>query len=856
MDPNENTIPSLFSKHIRIIAVVGVLLVILVSIVFANYLLSTRSTSSTQNSTSIPPSGSTSLSPTTNRNTNNPLTLQLQIDEYDMKTTLPTLPSSVPLFRLKSSFNVEEIKQLANKLGLSEIVRSNGHQIIFADKSNPSSVGGLIFDVETGRFKYESYGNTTPALSVAGQSSVATAQSFFQELFPNDTTVTCASTYRVKGISPEIEYVECHRDWQKVGGLPILNAVGVLNIPEETSLSTLSLGKSQSDTPSDPSIIMTSNNTNGKVRPNDFNTITFAVDSTSNRIVSIDSNLRWIDDTQVLSSSRDLSSPQDALNEFINNKADFSLAIPAGKGSVDAAKIYVDGRLKGKKAQVTDYLLAYLEKPAAAAQTYLAPMYIIRGLVTLENGYTMRFIQTVPATTQKLSFLSSSKGEIAGVSSTSDESDRGQKQGTFQLGGPTFTPTPTPCPPGYILNEGSCILIKWGEPQPTTTPPAVQYACDLSQYITFQLPGIGLVGWDGVKTHVFYFISPQGTTFDFSQIRDQFYSAAEKQVVISFSKILELNHRLDALNGKPVTDAQVASAIQESIPVTQSQYPFTASLYTTAYFPALIQGTSLDAALSGVNTDIKPHLSSAFAKFKQVLIAGEGKTQAKLPDLFPGQSLTLFMGVFALQSDPSNNPCPYISGDSPFIFLSTDTPRTFEISLEDVNVSYHFPNFGKEQAWKGTVALSGEIKLDTMQNFSSQSLYYEYTHNSVHLTSAHDIAVSNTKESIDTLTTYIASTLRLSSQESEALRTEVYKITSLETVKKSQFIRVGVASQESINRSLPLLISPQPTVLYRLHLLISPLSKKEFQKYSHDEVSLSLKPIERDGFTVIEIGAR
>lgn len=800
----------------------------------------------------------------------------LRFDTYQLMSAMPVPPPSLSLYYLKISFTPQEVEAFANKLGLTEKIPTTNKKIVaYINTSDPQKRGALMFNTNTGKFRYESYGVLEPRIVIGGNNNL-NAQTFISELFPGDTTISCNDSYNKNGLDSSLKYVECHRDWQKVGNMPILNAVGVLNIPENVLLSSLELAKNNYNLPPDQTVVNSSDNSDSQIRPNDFNTVTLVIDPQTDRIISVDSNLRWIEKKELISPSQDLLTPQEAYNEFSSANADYSFFIPAGNGTVNLQSFTNTTLLHSRKAQITDYLLTYLEKPDTAIQRYLIPMYLIRGIATLDNGYTIRFVQTVPATRKKLSFISDSLGEIAGVSSSSDESDRGQKQGTFFFPTVTptslsFTPTPTPCPPGYILNEGSCILIKWGDtgtpvpsasptsipiPLPTAThtpiptPPTVRDVCDASGLLTFNLPGIGKVGYDGVKTHVFYFIPAEGTTFNFEEVRPQFYALAEEQVTISFSKILKITNKLSDLNGKNSSDKEIASSLLEAMPKAQNNYPFTASLFTTALFPAIISGKPVDTDLPGVNTDIKPHLSSSFKKFTEALRSGQALQLAEKPDLFPGPSLSLFMGIFAL-SQSNNQACPYISGDSPFIFLYSEKNTKFSINLSGIPVTYEFPKLSPKNTWDGTVG-PDRMSLDSVHNFSVNSLYYEYDREKVPLNGKNGKIVKNSLPDVDAYLTRLADELGLTAQETASLLIDIHQ--ALFGI-KSDYVSVSLVNEKEVNDRLPLVFSPQPDHLYRIQFVLNSASSFEYLKEKVAPPDTSLTPLQREGFTVVEIGA-
>ena len=323
-------------------------------------------------------------------------------ESYENKTTLPAVPQNINQYTFKSKFTVEEVHQIALKLGLTELKQSGKDYVLAYNLDHPQNQGLLTFNLISGSFTFESYG--THQSPITGVSPTTTAFSFLKNLGVIDDTVTCPITYQKQGID-NVTFVECHRDWGKAGA-PILSFVGSLNVAEGQPLSQLTVGKTDKTTPIDSSIINVSSGENGKARPNDFNTATVAV-SSENNIIFVQSNLRPIEKITPLL-AKNLVTPQQALNQFMANQANLSLSSLRGSGTVDLTKVYPQNEAKAKKAFITDYLLVYLEKPPNNKQEKLSPMYLIRGVAELESGYSIQFIKTLPAT--KGNYLSSVLG--------------------------------------------------------------------------------------------------------------------------------------------------------------------------------------------------------------------------------------------------------------------------------------------------------------------------------------------------------------------------------------------------------------------------------------------------------------
>ncbi|MBI3443585.1 hypothetical protein HY008_02855 [Candidatus Woesebacteria bacterium] len=246
-------------------------------------------------------------------------------ETYENKSSLPTVPETVNGYTLKTNYTLAEVIAFGKKLGLTEVKTPDDKFVILYNLTDMNNRGILTFNRETGGISFQSYGvhkakdswDGGPAQrgllpGVRKQVDVeGSTQRFLSNLGILDPTIVCPITYQKKGLE-QITFVECHRDWKKVE-LPILNAIGVLNIPENKPLASLAVGQTDENTPADPSIISVSIappsqepirspgrrdlGQDGKARPNDFNTITVGV-TPDGRILSIESNLRAIKETR------------------------------------------------------------------------------------------------------------------------------------------------------------------------------------------------------------------------------------------------------------------------------------------------------------------------------------------------------------------------------------------------------------------------------------------------------------------------------------------------------------------------------------------------------------------------------
>ncbi len=305
---------------------------------------------------------------------------------YQTPTAFPQSKPTLLSYEVKHSFTESDISSFGAQFGFEKPDSTQDGLVHYADFKNPNSRGYLTLDTTTGGFDYQ---NMAQSNRIESTDPKLGALNFLKKIGLNDDLVTCDITYNINTL-PGITYVECHRSWEKMGA-PLLNLPGVLNIPETTPLSTLQLG--YNSTPlSNPSIINVSTGQNGVNRPNDFNTATFAV-SSDGTILSIVSNLRWI--TQ--ENEENLVTPSQAFEILQQNKADQTIAIPAGTGDFNWDKVFPLEGVTGQNASINSFELVYVENELSQKQKTYIPTYLFRGNVRTNTGYSINFVQTVPA---------------------------------------------------------------------------------------------------------------------------------------------------------------------------------------------------------------------------------------------------------------------------------------------------------------------------------------------------------------------------------------------------------------------------------------------------------------------------
>lgn len=348
-------------------------------------------------------------------------------------------PTTSTVYTLKKNYSFDDVKHLAGLLKSGDVMKRTGDYIITYTPPGQKPAALLVFNVNTGQLSYAA----TTGLTFRTEDETdfnASVYKYLQEVGLYDATLKVGATYKDKS-NPDITYVEVHRDWS-VAGAPILNPVGLLNLPEEKTMATLDMNYEKEELPEDNAIYNTSDGRDGLNRPNDFNTITLGISDKSNSVVSLKSNIRQLAETKT---DVNLISFDDAQSKLQNGEHDFILTMPSGGGDIPWDRVYQQNKATAPRATITDTFFTYLEQSPGYEQVQLSPYYIFRGYANLDNGYRISFTAAVSATpTQKKAKKFDIWSFIKQVNAqeTADD-DQGQKQSSFDLSpAPTLTPIP------------------------------------------------------------------------------------------------------------------------------------------------------------------------------------------------------------------------------------------------------------------------------------------------------------------------------------------------------------------------------------------------------------------------------
>ncbi len=787
----------------------------------------------------------------------------LEFDNYTFSAAYPQVPDTLQLYNLKTELTTADIRALGHAFGLREEKTLTNPFIMMANTTDTESMGILIVNRNTGTFSFQSYGLHKPQNNTDTTPSTV-AQKYLQQIGVDDGTLTRAVTYKQKEY-PTVTFVEFHRDWEKTA-LPILNPIGLLNLPEGKPLTTLQLGETEPFTLKNPSIIATSNNEQGTMRPNDFNTVTVAV-STEGTILSIESNLRKISEKSQVSKN-DLLTPEDALEQFMQTGGDFALTIPAGTGPVSWEKVYPENLAKAENAIITDYILTYLENPPSVTQKSLVPMYTIRGIATLKSGYTVRFLQTLPALKSGHSIFTYSRKAVAGAKTKllAQENKKSLQLEPYYPTGVTGTvPSPTRVAGGEI------------EYPPLTPTPTVKYpltscpAWTNGTTTTIQIAGLGQMvvainqtfyndtrrEYDRHGAHTFFFRSATFPVSDIEDVKNKFYFGANDLTKPPgpFEKQLMINVAKRAPDFSATTEEQMYGLFRQlNFPLTNQPCDASSRSLEPMAPPDVRNCNASPDSPEGKNMDL-PRLkkleTNVAKRLLQAKQAGTLQSLANEPNVFPSATMQAFGYIFGNATpytywDDTQDrfKACYITGTSPVLYLYPEKETTVTVQTH-APLTYTDPQT-VNNTWVVTADPLGMISSDT--NFRRPYLYYEYDKNDVSFTESKEGWIISKEKYESFIRETFANVVGLHEKETQTMINEIRNVLADTNASSLPYLKVSVVPLGEVTTKLPLSISPEPKRIYRLHLGISLLEKKENSKEP------TLQKIIRDGFTAVELG--
>lgn len=421
----------------KIMAVLGVFVFILV--VFSFYLTQRQNQSATSVTAIQTKMDSQAISEVKAKTDIIPRVVpQVHVSKWTEGSAPSKAVNSAYIYNFQRTFPLSFVQNLSNKFEGIVRLYQVGEQQIALSWRRIDDIATFSFNSKTGVFSYASTKGSVIPNTSAIASAIEKATVLVNSLI-FDPTVKYSATYK-RTDKPGVTFVEFHRNWNAVG-LPILNAYGIFNLPDNKLLSNLTF-LSGDNRSSDDNIFETSDRKDGMKRSNDFNTITVAVLDNEPKVLSVESNIRFLTGTP---SEVSVLKYEDALSALKSNNYEFLYTSPEGEGVPRFDLVYPGNSAVLTNAFITETIVSYIENPPQTPQDRLEPYYIFKGKGMLASGYSVEFIAGVPssAPTGVQSFIDSAFRFIHVEAQIYDVEDTGQKQGTFDAA-PTLLPTTPP----------------------------------------------------------------------------------------------------------------------------------------------------------------------------------------------------------------------------------------------------------------------------------------------------------------------------------------------------------------------------------------------------------------------------
>ena len=775
---------------------------------------------------------------------------KVKFEAYKNQAIFPQTPKTLNSYLIKTTFKQSDIANIQAKFGLNKSTLSTDNTILYSEITKEilainRTNGSFIFlslndsQVSGTAKKYESY-------ILKDQAGL-----FLRDIGLDDQNITCPISYNKTGYEG-YTFIECHRDWSKVG-LPILNSIGLLSIPENVPLQSLELGKVGSYIQSDPTIYNVSNGENFKKRPDDFNTATFIFDA-DNHLVATKSNLHFLSESSSILSN--LLYPSEALKQFMANKSAYSMASVTGEGMVDPRIAFPSGTANSKLGVITDFILAYLENPLSS-QMELSPMYVVRGYSQLDSGFRSNFVEVIPASKNanlsQVMGVSTQKAQVLGDASDADAVVTGQNLLSLLCLKNTGATSSTAIVSG--VNKTETIS---GEGFPPGGKDVIIIACIKKPEETMELSKDCTTGNPQLDT-TWNLTSNPGFTFSVSgsnPVTTTGDGTIEPFTVTTFSDLKKVHIFFYGAVPNPPTGPGKGEAQQQAQVVFLSLQKYCANIKWNDCEPSEVQ-PSEDQLTNVVQLADGAKIGQWSTPLMTYLVGQHSVLWYYVPA--PGVQLTeyqLYNNILALRNQfvggslrerdkimeefRSIGDCPIrITGTSPTIFAYGKVGTTFSITPK-FKLIYADTATDINGSWNIKFK---ENKLLDINSNNRQYLYYEYDQQKFDVST---FGWNLTKGKINELAQEIGDKLQLLSEERKRLQFEFQQATR-NIDDQSNFSVILIPFSE-INTKLPLKIDPKPDNLYRFHFLISP---------NHNSIKSqpTLLPIKRNGLTVIEFGA-
>lgn len=656
-------------------------------------------------------------------------------------------PQDHYLYTLKSNFTDEQIQNIARNLGINSELESDSDNKVLA--FSPDN-GVFEFDRITGEFKAISF-SPAPATS---QFPEVSAIDLLNDLGLYDPTIDCSITYK-RYDTPHTTFVECHRTWELMSA-PLVTLPGVLNT-YDFNVDNIRVGYVGQAGLDDPEVYDISTGENGKARPIDFNSVTIGIKN--NEIVSIDSNMRWVESVSPVT-SEEIISYSEAINSLASGNTRLSLVIPEGQYS-EWNDVFPDNQAFAQNANVTSINLIYLESLGGEKQITYEPMYLVYGTAKIESGHSVKFVQAVSALKNP-----NVLGEQALAQAGFDEQRESLQIRDFIPESPTPT-IPSENPPEKIVEEADC---RFGTQRLTGKP-------WIEETFSLDIPGYGRM--DVLRRNrsgTLFVKSTEASDSSISAARNAIFQALEDQYIFNYANREDKSLRLKDYGN-------LVNLYEQAF----GQNPDTPGFGVNFFFLPRY------AYAKGLGHDRHDRLVENFER--RAIEIDEGRPGIIREAGFPlDHDISLFM-LWDGNSEKWKG-C-YLTGGSPFIFLYTD--KKTDVSINPSHVVYKNP----DSDW--SFSLNG-----------STSLYYEFDKSKVKLAGTdygYSFEYSKTENALES----IARDLGLNSEETRAFKIEIEN--SLQSL-NPEYLSLRLVSEEELNEKLPLKVSPKPDNSTRIHFLI------------------------------------
>jgi len=776
---------------------------------------------------------------------------RVKFEAHKNQAIFPQTPKILNSYLLKTTFNQIDITNIQAKFGLDKTKLSNDNTILYSDITKEI----LAINRTNGSFIFESLNDSQVLNGTTKRygSYILKDQAglFLDDIGLDNQTISCPISYSKTGYEG-YTFIECHRDWSKVG-LPILNPVGLLSIPENVSLQSLALGKVDLYFEKDPTIYNVSDGENFKKRPDDFNTATFIFDA-DHHLVAAKSNLLFLSKpTSILG---DLLYPSEALKQFMAHKSAYSMASVTGEGIVDPQIAFPSGTADSKLGVITDFILAYLQNPLTS-QVELSPMYVIRGYSQLDSGFRSSFIEVIPAAktanlTQVLG-VSSQNAQVLGEATDADAVVTGQNLLSLSCLKNTGATSSTAIVSG--VNKTETVS---GEGFPPSGQNIIIVACIKKPDETMELSKNCTSGNPQLDATWGLSLNP-GFTFSVSgqnPVTTTVNGNIEPLTVTTFTDQKKVNIFFYGAVPNSPTGPGKGAAQQQAEVVFLSLQKYCANIKWNDCQPSATQPS--EDQLTNVIRLADGAKIGTWRKPPGVGGAENSMVWYYVPA--PGVQLTeneLYSKILAIRNRfttagglrprdriigefNSIGLCPIrITGNSPTIFAYGKVGTAFSI-IPQFKLIYTDTSRDINGSWN--IKFKKNKSLDINSN-NRQYLYYEYDQQKFDVSA---YGWNLTKDKITELVQEIGVKLQLLSEEKKRLQFEFQQATR--NIDDQSNFSVTLIPHTEINTKLPLKIDPKPDNFYRFHFLINP---------NHNSIKSqpTLLPIKRNGLTVIEFGA-